>query len=171
MPRRQSKASSAFPALIGQSGAEAKILCGDFRRKAKRAAPSKHARIIHAKNSSRPLCPRPPFQKVSKAFAGRFNIAVQSRQTIAGKTATQPANAIQRPPTQREFKRRIRHAKFEKKRNRQQRPVTNSRQRIHRRKNFRAFSNAEPLGKSDEKQRRARATNPPLRPYKRRRGL
>ena len=45
------------------------------------------------------LCPRPPFQKVSKAFAGRFNIAVQSRQTIAGKTAPQPANAIQRSPT------------------------------------------------------------------------
>ena len=33
------------------------------------------------------LCPRPPFQKVSEAFAGCFYIAVQSRQTIAGKTA------------------------------------------------------------------------------------
>ena len=53
MPRRQSEAlSSAFPALIDQPGKDAKILCGDFQNKAKKAAPNKHVRIIHAKNSS-----------------------------------------------------------------------------------------------------------------------
>ena len=57
--------------------------------------------------------------------------------------------------------------KVRKKRNRQQRPVTNPRQRIYRRKNFRAFPNADPLGKSDEKQQRARATNPSLCPQQR----